>query len=64
MLCFDKRLGCLESHESASKSEIMTHVENYFNYFGEQLLKPVHWFKWFRTPGYNKFERASDFIMR
>ncbi|XP_033755183.1 probable cytochrome P450 CYP44 isoform X2 [Pecten maximus] len=63
LLCFNKRLGIISSSGSESNREFMEFVDNYFDYFGEQLLAPINWFKWFKTPGYRKFEKASDFLM-
>ncbi|OWF50846.1 probable cytochrome P450 CYP44 [Mizuhopecten yessoensis] len=63
LLCFNKRLGIVSSPGSPVNREFMEFVDNYFDYFGEQLLAPIHWFKWFRTPGYRKFENASDILM-
>ncbi|XP_069112977.1 cytochrome P450 10-like [Argopecten irradians] len=63
LLCFNTRLGIIAASGSPSSREFMEFVDNYFDYFGKQLLAPIHWFKWFRTPGYLKFEKASDFLV-
>ncbi|XP_060078719.1 probable cytochrome P450 CYP44 [Ylistrum balloti] len=63
LLCFNERLGIISSSGSPSSRQFMTFVDDYFDYFGEQLLAPIHWFKWIRTPGYRKYEKASDFLM-
>ena len=58
MLCFNKRLGCLESNQS-NPPTIAICMSKIFDMMQEALLMPVNVYKYFRTPFYKRFEKEA-----
>ncbi|XP_033754951.1 probable cytochrome P450 49a1 isoform X2 [Pecten maximus] len=62
MLCFNTRLGCLEGGKRAD--DIVKNVAFVFNALEVDLRSSVHWYRYFRTPFYNKFEESLNTLKR
>ncbi|XP_069112984.1 probable cytochrome P450 49a1 isoform X2 [Argopecten irradians] len=62
MLCFNTRLGCLEGGEKAD--DIIEHVAFIFHALEVDLRSSFHWYKYFRTPYYKKFEKSYSILKR
>ncbi|KAJ8302853.1 hypothetical protein KUTeg_019249, partial [Tegillarca granosa] len=61
MLCFNKRLGCLDENPNVN---IMPIIKQFFRALGASTFSKLRPFKYLRTPLYREFETAANELQK